>query len=66
MLWVVESSDVELDASRTREAIRVPSVESTSGLCKEFRQLNPINNPTHHYINAPRSSIYIIIPLSRR
>jgi hypothetical protein len=38
-LWLVELSNVELDDARTREAICFPSVESTSGLYKEFRKL---------------------------
>ena len=50
--WVVELSDVELDHARTREAIRFPSGESTSGLYKEFRQLR-----SHMLSTAARTTI---------
>lgn len=66
-LWAV-LSNVELGDATTREAIRFPSVDSTSGLYKEFRQLKsyPINSRTHHYIDAPGSAIYLATPFAKR
>lgn len=65
-LWAV-LSNVELDGATTREAIRFPSADSTSGLYKEFRRLKSslIDSGTHHYIDTPASAIYIAIPLAK-